>query len=94
MTVLGILLTLLGLYVLYNLIRFFIRFVLPIIISVRAIKKAQEQFSRQSGGYDVRDDYSRPEAPEGEVTVEKTPSQSKKIIKDDIGDDVPFEEVK
>lgn len=94
MDILGFLLTLLGIYVLYHFIRFFIRVVLPIIISIRAMKKAQEQFMRQNRGYDVRDDYARNDAREGEVTVEKnTATASKKVIKDDIGEDVPYEEV-
>lgn len=87
-----ILLTAAGIYLLYILIRFFIRFLLPIILGVRAIRKAQKQFYSQGGG-DMKDNYNRPEAPEGEVTVEKT-TTSTKIIKDDIGDDVPYEDVK
>ncbi|MDD4819487.1 MAG: hypothetical protein PHD21_01455, partial [Flavobacteriales bacterium] len=84
MTIFEILLTILGVYILYRLIRFFIRFVLPIIIGVRAMKKAQEKFYAQ-GGFDIKDSYARPDAQEGEVTVETT-SSAKKIIKDDIGD--------
>lgn len=86
----SILLTLLGVFVLYRLLRFFFRIVLPVIIQVRAMRKAQQNFYRRTGGQDPN---YRPGAPEGRVTVDKMPKDGKKIIKDDMGETVDFEEV-
>ena len=97
MEILEFLLTLLGIYIIYRLVRFFIRYILPIIISVRAMKKAQEEFYKNAsrGGY-TRADSHTTTAAEGEVTVEKTSnaSQQGKVIKDDVGEDTPYEEIK
>lgn len=97
MEILEFLLTLLGVYILYRLVRFFIRYLWPIIVSVRAMKKAQEEFYKNAsrGGYNR--DYSHTTSrTEGEVTVEKPAngSQQGKVIKDDVGEDTPYEEIK
>ena len=80
----------LGVFVLYHLLRFFFRIVLPVIIQVRAMRKAQQNFYRRTGGPDPN---YRPGAPEGQVTVDRMPKDEKKIIKDDMGETVDFEEV-
>ena len=86
----SILLTFLGVFVLYHLLRFFFRIVLPVIIQVRAMRKAHQNFYRRTGGPDPN---YRPGAPEGQVTVDRMPKDEKKIIKDDMGETVDFEEV-
>lgn len=86
----SILLTFLGVFILYRLLRFFFRIVLPVVMQVRAMRKAQRRFYEQTGGPDPG---YRPDAPEGQVTVDRAPKDEKKIIKDGMGETVDFEEV-
>lgn len=81
-----------GVLVLLALLRFFFRFVLPIIIQMRALRKAQKEFFRQ-GGQGGAYRYRREEVREGEVTVEQGPKQTRTIIRDGIGETVEYEEV-
>lgn len=96
MEILEFLLTLLGIYILYRLVRFFIRYILPIIMGVRAMKKAQEEFYKNAsrGGYRGGDTHTTTH-PEGHITVEKPHNTSSrgKVIKDDVGEDTPYEEI-
>lgn len=92
MSVFGVFFTVLGLLILAALLRFFFRFVLPILIQMRALRKAQKEFFRQGaqgGAYR----YRREEMREGEVTVEQGPKQTRTIIRDEIGETVEYEDV-
>ncbi len=92
MSFFGVFFAVIGVLVLLALLRFFFRFVLPIIIQMRALRKAQKQFFRQGGrGNTYR--YRREEVREGEVTVEQGPKQARTIIRDGIGETVEYEEV-
>lgn len=83
-----ILLTVIGIFLLVGLLKFFFRFVLPIIIQMRALRRAQRDFFEQAGRTSARGGVSR----EGEVTVDRSPKQ-KTIIRDEVGETVDYEEV-
>lgn len=84
--------TLLGILFLLGLLRFFFRFLWPVIRQVRALNKAQQDFLRQAerNAQERRRDNRR----EGDITVERTGKPAPKtIIRDGIGETVEYEEV-
>ena len=79
---------LLGILFLLGAVRFFFRFLWPVIRQVRALSKAQQDFLRQA--QQQRRDNLR----EGEVTVERSGKpDADTIIRDGIGETVEYEEV-
>lgn len=88
MSVLGFLLTAFLVYIVGMLIYFFIKIVLPIILTIRRAKKQSAGFYQQKQGEEIFN--------EGDISVEKPTSEktpSKKKLKDDVGEVVDYQEV-
>lgn len=87
--------TLVGVLLLLAFLRFFFRFLWPVIRQVRALRKAQRDFFRQGSRPEDKGAYRyrREEVREGEVTVERGPGNTRTIIRDEIGETVEYEEV-
>jgi hypothetical protein len=74
--------------VIYYLLKFIGRYILPYLISV-FIKRAQDQMMRNASN-NPKDKTSKKE---GEVSIDSTPKKSNKASKESIGDYVDFEEI-
>lgn len=86
--------TVLGIVLLLGALRFFFRFVWPVVRQIRAMRRAQEDFLRRSASMHRQEAQGNPSPREGEVTVERSTRPAQRtIIREDIGETVEYEEV-